>query len=187
MSTAAAIHPPRGRVLTEPHIVDLPSERMAVAETIGNPNEVGKQAIQALYGAVYTLKFAEKKLGRDFKVRPLRARWSNVGEATPSWLHGTWGLPVPAGTRTVPQKHPEVKVSVETWRYGKVAEILHLGPYAAEQPTIARLLAFIREQGYEVDGPHEEEYLSRPDASVPKTLIRYRIRRKLPTTHTKED
>jgi effector-binding domain-containing protein len=59
----------------------------------------------------------------------------------------------------------------------KAAEILHLGPYAAERPTTERLLAFIREQGYKVDGPHEEEYLSRPDARVPKTLIRYRIRR----------
>lgn len=178
MSMAVATDSPRGRVLTEPRIIDMPSERMAVAETIGNPNEVGKQAIQALYGAVYTLKFGEKKLGRDFKVKPLRARWSNIREVAPSGLHGLWGLPVPQGTRTVPQKHPEIKVSVDTWRYGKVAEILHLGPYSAEHATIGRLLAFIRERGYEVDGPHEEEYLSRPDARVPRTVIRYRIKKR---------
>jgi hypothetical protein len=47
----------------------------------------------------------------------------------------------------------------------------------AERPTIERLLAFIREHGYEVDGPHEDEYLSRPNAKVPKTLIRYSVKK----------
>jgi hypothetical protein len=163
----------------------MPSERMAVVETVGNPNEVGKQAVQALYGAVYTLKFAQKKLGRDFKVKPLRARWPNAKDTKPSEYHGIWGLPVPASTRAVPQKEHALKVSVVTWKYGPVAEILHLGAYSAEQRTIQRLLAFIRRQGFEVTGPHEEEYLSRPDARVPKTLIRYPIK-KATTTHVPE-
>lgn len=164
-------------VLTDPHIAVMPSERMAVVETVGNPNEVGKSAIQALYGSVYTLKFAEKKLGRDFKVKPLRARWLNVRAAKPSTFHGIWGLPIPAGTRTVPQKSQTRRVAPDTWKYGTVGEILHLGPYDAEPPTIERLLTFIKAQGYEVDGPHEEEYLTRPDARVPKTLIRYPIKK----------
>jgi hypothetical protein len=29
---------------------------------------------------------------------------------------------------------------------------------------------------YEIAGPHEEEYLTRPDAKVPKTIIRYAVR-----------
>lgn len=175
---ALATRPRRSSpVLTDPHIVVMPSERMAVVETVGNPNEVGKSAIQALYGSVYTLKFAEKKLGRDFKVKPLRARWLNVRAAKPSTLHGIWGLPLPSGTRSVPQKSSALRVAMDTWKYGTVAEILHLGAYSAEQPTIDRLLAFIRAQGYEVNGPHEEEYLSRPDARVPKTLIRYPVKK----------
>lgn len=177
MSTRALGPRPSRSVLTEPHIVSMPSERMAVVETVGNPNEVGKSAIQALYGSVYTLKFAEKKLGRDFKVKPLRARWLNPRAAKPSTLHGIWGLPLPSGTRSVPQKSSPLRVAVDTWKYGKVGEILHLGPYAAETPTIERLLTFVKAQGYEVDGPHEEEYLTRPDARVPKTLIRYPIKK----------
>lgn len=168
---------PRRLTLTAPHIVVMPPERMAVVETTGDPNEVGKQAIQALYGSVYSLKFAQKKQGRDFRVKPLRARWLNLRNPKRTTLHGLWGLAIPSGTRRVPQKRHALRVGVDTWKYGKVAEILHLGPYAAEQPTIQRLLAFVHEQGYEIDGPHEEEYLSRPDAGVTKTLIRYSVKK----------
>jgi hypothetical protein len=164
--------------LTEPRIVAMPAERMAVVETVGNPEEVGKQAIQALYGAVYGLKFAQKKLGREFKVKPLRARWPGAFRKPPSQFHGIWGLPVPPLTRAVPQKVPGTPVQLQTWSYGTVAEVLHLGPYSAERPTIERLLRFIREQGYEVNGVHEEEYLSRPDAKLPRTVIRYPVKRR---------
>ena len=42
--------------------------------------------------------------------------------------------------------------------------------------TIQRLRAFIAEHGHVIDGAHEEEYLTRPDAKVPRTIIRYRVR-----------
>jgi hypothetical protein len=72
---------------------------------------------------------------------------------------------------------PEPPVVVETWDYGTVAQILHLGAYADEVPTIDRLHAFIAEQGYEIAGPHEEEYLSRPGAKEQKTRIRYQVQK----------
>ena len=87
------------------------------------------------------------------------------------------GLPVPEDTTSLPQKVPDVEVKIETWGYGTVAQILHLGPYDQEHPTIERLHRFIEESGYEIAGPHEEEYLTRPDAKVIKTIIRYSIRR----------
>jgi hypothetical protein len=177
MSTAVHTPRPRTRVRSEPYFGSMPSERMAVVETVGNPSVVGKQAIQALYGAVYTLKFAQKRLGRDFKIKPLRARWPNAQEAKPSEFRGIWGLPIPPLTRVMPQKVPGMTVRVQTWDYGTVAEILHLGPYAAELSTIERLREFIRENGYEIAGTHEEEYLSRPDAEVPRTLIRYPVKK----------
>ena len=91
---------------------------------------------------------------------------------------GHWGLPIPDGTTELPAKVPEPKVRIERWEYGTVAEILHLGPYSEEGPTIERLHKFIEESGYEIAGVHEEEYLTRPDAKVPKTLIRYPVRKK---------
>lgn len=177
MTIALAKPPAKSRSLTEPRIIEMPDERMAVVETKGDPNQVGKQVIPALFGAVYGLKFSEKKQGRDFKVRPLRARWFNWQAGKPADLRGLWGLPVPPLTRAIPQKFPETRVELQTWRYGTVAEILHLGAYSAEQPSIQHLMRFVEQEGYEIDGPHEEEYLSRPNAREPKTLIRYRIKK----------
>jgi hypothetical protein len=72
---------------------------------------------------------------------------------------------------------PDVPVIIEMWKYGTVAQILHLGAYDQETENIKKLLVFIDEQGYEVAGDHEEEYLTRPDAKVAKTIIRYPVRK----------
>ena len=70
---------------------------------------------------------------------------------------------------------------ITTWAYGDVAEILHVGPYNAEQPDIERLLNFIKSRGYRVVGDHEEEYVRGPGmlfASDPDkylTIIRLRV------------
>ena len=49
------------------------------------------------------------------------------------------------------------KVRFETYHEG-LARIMHIGPYDAEGPTIARLYGFIRESGYEPWGKHHEIY-----------------------------
>ena len=169
-----------------PQLLELPPLRVVTVHTTGDPNEVGPRVIPALYGAAFTLKFQRRKEGADFKVGTLRARWSSLrlgddGEVKVTGpLEGDWALPIAEGTRTadLAQKVPGVPVRAESWHYGTVAQVLHVGSYAAEAPTIRRLHDFIEEQGYEVAGPHEEEYLTRPDAKVVKTIIRYPVRRK---------
>lgn len=174
--------------LKEPQILEMPRQTMAVTTTTGDPNLVGPDAMKALYGAVYGLTFARKKHGSDFAIGALRARWSGarldpdggiVGERD-KWV-GEWGLPIPEGVETVPQKVPGIGVRPAVWDYGTVAQILHLGPYASEPASVRRLHDFIEAQGYDIAGPHEEEYLTRPTAKVPKTLIRYAIKKKTPS------
>lgn len=158
-----------------PRIVTLPAQKMAVVYTRGDPNKVGPSAVPALYGAVYALKYALKQQGREFKVEPLRARWPNAqGPAKDDWV-GIWGLPIPADTEELPQKVPGVEVKIETWAYGPVAEVRHIGQFSAEGPTIAQLLEFIAAQGYRPAGMHEEEYLSSVTAATQKTVIRYPV------------
>ncbi|MYN65023.1 MAG: hypothetical protein F4X11_08345 [Acidobacteria bacterium] len=76
-----------------------------------------------------------------------------------------------------------VTASITTWEYGTVAEILHIGRYDAEQPTIERLKAFVEAGGYETFGGHEEEYIVGPSMAGPgnpdeyRTILRYRIRK----------
>jgi hypothetical protein len=154
----------------------MPLQKMAVIQTVGDPNDQA-DAMSALYGSVYTLKFALKKAGHEFTVGALRARWPNAHLAPRDEWIGIWGIPVPADTDELPQKVPAVTVRLETWEYGTVAQILHLGPYSAEGPSIQRLHDFIGTSGYEIAGMHEEEYLTSPKAKVQKTLIRYPVRK----------
>jgi effector-binding domain-containing protein len=163
----------------DPIIIEMPSQKMAVVQGKGPPDKVFAKIFPALYGSVYTLKFDLKKRGLEsFKVNCPRARYPNA-HLSPK---GEWlivaGIPIPGNTASLPQKEPDTEVRLETWEYGTVAQILHLGPYDQETKTIERLQQFINDNGYEIAGPHEEEYQSRPDAKVIKTLIRYQVKKK---------
>ncbi len=163
-----------------PQITEMPSLSMAVVRSVGDPNVVGKDVLPALYGSVYTMKFALKKQGKDFKVSPPRVRWPNVSSSSKDEWLALWGIPVPDEVDSLPQKAPGVEVTLERWNYGTVAQVLYLGPYSEEGPAIQQLHAFIAEQGYEIMGDHEEEYLSTPNAAIPKTIIRYPVRKREP-------
>jgi hypothetical protein len=66
-------------------------------------------------------------------------------------------------------------VRLERFSEGRAAQVMHIGPYATEGPTIQRLHAFIAEQGCERAGKHHEIYLSDPRRSAPekmKTIVR---------------
>lgn len=164
---------------TEPQILEMPSQKMAVVYGKGAPDKVFPELMPALYGSVYTLKFDLKKKGlTTFKVSGLCARYPDA-HLVPmeEWTH-IIGLPIPEDTTSLPQKVPGIEVKIETWEYGTVAQILHLGAYDQEQPTVERLQKFIEESGYQIAGVHEEEYLTSPDAKVVKTIIRYPVRKK---------
>ena len=170
---------PRKSSKKEPQIVEMPPQKMAVVHGKGTPDKVFSELMPALYGSVYTLKFDLKKKGLPaFKVSGLRARYPDAHLVPKEqWTH-IIGLPIPEDTTSLTQKLPGIEVKVETWEYGTVAEILHLGPYSEEGPTVARLHQFIGESGYQIAGVHEEEYLTTPDAKNPKTIIRYAVRKK---------
>jgi len=170
---------PRKSTKLEPKILEMPPQKMAVVTGKGTPDEVFSKLMPALYGSVYTLKFDLKKRGLPtFKVSGLRARYPDAHlKPKEEWTH-IIGLPVPEDTASLPQKVADVKVKLETWQYGTVAQILHLGAYDQEEPNIERLMKFIEESGYKIAGDHEEEYLTSPDAKVPKTIIRYVVKKK---------
>lgn len=166
------------QLMTDPVILELPVRLMVTVTTVGDPNVVGELAIPALYGAVYPLKFALKKLNIEYNIEALRARWPDAHLVPKDQWTAHWAIPVPDNTTEVVQKEPNVTVELETWRYGTVAQILHLGTYTAEGPAVALLHQFIADCGYEIAGPHEEEYLTRPDAKEQKTIVRYQVRMK---------
>jgi hypothetical protein len=147
---------------TTPVIREMPDTRMATLRTIGDPATTAAVAASTLFAAVGP-------------TGALRARWPNALTASkPEWV-GVWGLPLSQGEpRRIPGMVPVV---METWTYGMVAEIVHIGPYATEQASIDRLQRFVADQGYEIAGPHEEEYLTPPGAPERRTLIRYAVKK----------
>ncbi len=165
---------------TEPHLVRKARQTMAVIRAYGDPNEALPKVLPALYGSVYRLKFGLKKAGQaTFKVGPLVARWP-ISLDTPrdQWV-GHVGLAIPAATHSLEQADSCLPIEIEVWEYGpQVAEIMHIGPYVTERPAVDRLLAFVASSGYELAGAHEEEYLTSPNATIQKTVIRYPVRKK---------
>ncbi len=163
----------------KPEIVEMPPQKMAVVSARGAPDRVFSEVLPALYSSVYTLKFDLKKKGLPtFKVEKLRARYPDAHLVSKEEWTIVAGLPIPEDTTSLPQKVPEKEVKIEIWEYGMVAQVIHLGPYDEEYTTIEGLHRFVEANGYEIAGMHEEEYLTMPDVKVPKTIIRYPVRKK---------
>ena len=152
---------------------------MAVVIGRGTPNIVSSELMPALYGSVYALKFNLKKKGLStLKISGLRARYPDTNLVPKEeWTH-IIGLPIPENTDALPQKIADIEVKIQIWEYGTVTQILHIGSYSEEGPNIEQLLKFIEDNGYEIVSPHEEEYLTRPDVKVVKTIIRYEVRKR---------
>ena len=169
----------RYEYLKEPQISEKADQPVLVVEAKGDPNVIGGQAFSLLFKTYYSLKDNAK----SFSVAP-RARWPHIIATTPKdqWL-GRYALPV-STTAKLPDNFkalPGLKVSLETWQYGTVAEILHIGSYSSEPPTIKKLQDFVRAKGYRVIGEHEEEYVKGPSMFGPGdpnkyyTIIRYQL------------
>jgi len=157
--------------LKEPAISKKPATKMLVVEVKGDPNVAAGQGFGLLFKVFFSIPGA--------RMAPPRARWiGDLKRPKDQWV-GYYALPLP-DSATLPAGSEGAKI--EVWEYGDVAEILHLGSYADEPPTIEKLMKFIAGQGYVVAGPHEEEYLrgpeSGPNATGYRTIIRYQVKKK---------
>lgn len=165
--------------LKTPAISRMSDQKMIEVHMTGVPGQVSGKAIGKLFGAFFALK----KNHKDMKLSAPRARWpKDLNTKKEDWI-GIFGLPVPdsvTGQELAAETNGSIKVSVAVWPYGDVAEILHVGSYDTETPTIQKLLQFIRDNGYKIVGEHEEEYVKGPGpfSFNPKgyyTVIRYRV------------
>jgi hypothetical protein len=125
-----------------------------------------QQAIQALYGASYTLKFMSKQRKArpiDYPVMPLEGLW---------WVEdGTFDITKPGNWRwramimqpdhitpelleeaveKVRQKRPGPGLDLlqlKPFEEGLSVQVMHVGPYATEPATVERMRAFAQAQG----------------------------------------
>jgi hypothetical protein len=180
---------------SKPEIIDIPPGNFLTIKGRGAPGgEEYAAAMQSLYGLAYSLKFRCKGEGRDFTVMALEGLWWWDDpavfdlEGAPPREEWNWKSmirqPDFITEEMVDEVRPEVRekrgpavdnVALETFHEGLSAQILHVGPYSEEAPTVARLHAFIDESGYRMRGRHHEIYLSDPRRSKPeniRTIIR---------------
>ena len=186
------------RATAQPRLLVVPPLRYLCMDGRGDPNarSAYAAAIQALYAVSYAARFAVKKAGGPvFKVSPLEGLWwaedlSTFLTGDRSEWHWTMMIRQPEVVTTdlVTGLAPEIAVAkalpaarglrLVTYEEGSAAQVLHVGPYAAEAPTIARLHDFIRQQGFHFDGhrhKHHEIYLGDPRRAAPdklRTIIR---------------
>lgn len=180
--------PPR-----DPVEVDVPEMAFLAIDGEGAPESQDfMDAIQALYSASYTLKFMLKADGFDYTVMPLEGLWWADDPAAfrssdkPAWK---WTAMIRQPDRVTPALVEEAvvqasakrrlaaasKIRLERLDESRCVQIMHVGPYEAEEPTIDKLHAFIAENGWKLRGKHHEIYLSDPHRTAPekmKTAIR---------------
>ena len=180
----------------ETSIIDVPPMQYAMIDGAGNPNASleFQEAIETLFGVSYTLKFMLKKREGfpDYAVMPLEGLWwsDNMGtfsmDEKDAWK---WTLMIAQPNFVTPElfqeardelerkKNPPAlfKVRLEMYTEGLSVQIMHIGPFSAEGPTVARIHETIMKMGRALKGKHHEIYLSDFRRTAPeklKTVIR---------------
>lgn len=181
--------PPR-----EPVLVEVPPMTFLAVDGVGDPN--GPEyaaAVEALFAVAYRIKFALKREAElDFTVMPLEALWwadDPTVFAAGNRAEWQWtamiAQPEEGGPEIVARATEEAgakkdlpalaRLRRDRFEEGHCAQIMHVGPFSEEPPTIAHLEAFMEGQGLQRRGKHHEIYLSDLRRTAPdrlKTIIR---------------
>jgi len=185
---------------TKPELIDVPEGRFLGIIGKGDPNGPEYQgAMQVLYGLSYALKFSQKAEGRDYTVMHLEGLWwvdGGVFDVSDPAPRETWRWksmirqPDFITGEMVEEARPKVRersgpkadeVKLESFHEGLCAQVMHVGPYSEEGPTVQLLHGFIDEGGYRPRGDHHEIYLGDPRRTKPenlKTILRQPVEKR---------
>jgi hypothetical protein len=180
--------------------VEVPSLNYLMLDGAGDPNtsRTYQAVVEGLFALSYTLKFMVKKgtLAIDYGVMPLEGLWwaddmstfSVADKSNWKWtmmiLQPDFITPamIADAVQAVQRKsNPPLldQVRFEAYAEGLCAQIMHIGPFSAEGPTIERLHRFIADSGRQRTGKHHEIYLSDIRKAAPdkwKTILRQPMR-----------
>jgi hypothetical protein len=177
-------------------IVDVPAMAFLMIDGQGDPttSEEYQAAVEAIFAVSYTLKFMAKRGASqlDYAVFPLEGLWwaddisAFALQKRDDWKwtamiaqpkHLTPELFATAVETVEKKKHlSSLRIMrLETFREGKAAQLMHLGPFTGEGRSIAKIHGFISTMGGELTGRHHEIYLSdvrRTSADKLRTIVR---------------
>lgn len=181
-------------------IVDVPPMTFFAVDGHGDPNTSPDyvRALEALYSASYAVKFTSKREhGHDLVVPPLeglwwaedmtafvsrdKAAWSwTMMIRQPDWMSDDELAAVAASTAAKKSLPASDLLRIVHLTEGPSAQILHVGSYDDEGPTLRRLYEeFVPRHGLALHGKHHEIYLSDARRVAPeklKTVLRHPVR-----------
>ena len=193
---------------SKPNVVTVPPMSYVAVRGKGDPNAEGgecQNALPLLYGVAYAIKMSKKGPREiegyfDFVVPPLEGFWQMPDTETVDygrksdfrWISVLrlpdfvtkadfdWAVEAAAKKKKLDCSKAEFLAVDE----GLCVQILHLGSFDDEPESVAKMDAFLRENGYENDlndvRLHHEIYLSDPRrvaAEKRKTVIRHPIKK----------
>jgi hypothetical protein len=177
-------------------VVDVPAMNFLMIDGAGDPNisSTFQEATEALFAVSYGLKFMIKKGEQqvDYGVMPLEGLWwaddmaqfSVEKKGDWKWTlmmmqpeYVTPDLFAEAVEQVKKKKNPAALplMRFEAYTEGQAAQIMHIGPFSEEGPTVAKIHDFIVANGGKLAGKHHEIYLSDIRKAAPdkwKTVIR---------------
>ena len=179
-------------------VVDVPDLQYLMVDGHGDPNTTPDwaDAVAALYPVAYGLKLASRRdLGRDHVVLPLEGLWwaddmsafTGADKSRWKWIMMIMQpdfVPADVIAKAISEVRSKKALAalralrLEAFAEGRCAQILHVGPFSEEGPTIARVHKFIGERSG-LRGKHHEIYLSdirRADSKKWRTIIRQPMR-----------
>ncbi len=182
-------------------ILEVPTMQFLMVDGHGTPGNIAYQeALAALYAVSYKVKFASKnKLGKDYTVLPLEGLWwaedmstftDNRDKSQWDWTmmirQPDWIIRELVDEQTaVVAKQKELpaleKLRFVTYEEGLSVQIMHIGSYDDEGPTLAKLHhQFMPENNLTFNGKHHEIYLNDPRRVAPekmKTILRQPVKK----------
>jgi len=189
-------------------IIEIPRFQFAMLDGKTEPghgpstSQVFQEAVTAMYGISYTLKFASKLRQVDpidYSVMALEGLWWGQTEAFDAnnpqqeWFfrlmimqpeHITPEMFQAALAQLHKKKDSPLldSLRLESFYEGLSVQTMHLGPYADEPRTLAAMKAFASQAGYELRAKHHEIYLGDPRKAQQdklKTVLRYPVDKKV--------
>ena len=175
-------------------LLDVPEMQFLIINGMGSPGDSKEyqDALAALYPIAFKTKFLSKAKGKDYVVPPLEGLWwaDNMDDfiegnrdkwkwtmmiMQPDWISLDM---INEAILITKEKKPELskllpKLRLEKYKEGKAAQIMHIGPYSEEGPTVQKVHDFIQNKGGKFDGlktKHHEIYLSDPRKANPTTM-----------------
>lgn len=184
-------------------LVEVPEMQFLMVDGHGDPNTAQEyqDALEALYAFAFKIKFNSKKqLEKDYVVPPLEGLWWaqdmqtfttsrdksqwdwTMMIMTPDWIKEDLYVQTSAMLRDSKPLASLEKVRLEIYHEGLSVQIMHIGSYDDETPTLHALHhEFLPQHDLAENGKHHEIYLSDPRRVPPeklKTILRQPVRRK---------